>query len=106
MQHVSWFHPSLDLVYPILKMFMKWTKLRIADRPAALALIPKFKSRFMFMTAKLFKVSILKAHTQPFEDDGVLLEPIETPFLILSTIPADDLRIRLQKLNEKVVKSN
>ncbi|CAD7948662.1 unnamed protein product [Amoebophrya sp. A25] len=103
---VAWAHLTLDLLAPALKKyFCPMMQLSPESRPAVLILVPKYKSRLAYLYARFFRVAKLKAHTQPFSlwdnQEEFALPKAETPYLVLSTLPSDLLRARLQSLKKQ-----
>ena len=103
-KEVAWYHPSSDLIVPLLKKKLgEFQKLPHADRPASLILVPKFKSRLQYLYARYHVVTRIKAFSSPFQvfRNGHLsdLPPTEVPYLVLSSLPLPTLRERARSLS-------
>eukprot|EP00392_Amoebophrya_sp_AT5.2_P013791 g13923.t1 len=105
-KEIAWWHPSLDQIWAVCKKLKEWMKLPLSERPAAVFLAPKFKSRFAFLYASFHTVARFQKNREILRNKEAgmwrTLPRTDRTYVVLSTLPRDKLRERAKALSSSL----
>ncbi|CAD7939283.1 unnamed protein product [Amoebophrya sp. A120] len=104
---LSWWHPGSFAIMPVLKKLVDYMKVPEAQRPRALVLVPKYKSRLAYLHSKFHTVSRFQKNKSIFQvwkgASWVDLPPTDDTYLVLSTVPAQSLQTKCEGYSESTL---